>query len=272
MAILRGMRLPALALLLPTLLTAQAPPDLAAERAGFARWLETAPGSPFAAIYHQPFDGTLVFGPDGAPGLQTLPPATLSQGLLRLTLESADGTRGVPRNRDVPLGDHWRIRVNGSRSRSIVTVFGPVRDPTVPGWYAYDSAQVVNGVLQPPDAAESRRMLGLDGVEVEATQAGTWTGRVAGEEVRLTVYRMPEPGTEESDLMIFFRDGTSGRGTYPAGRFLALLPLGGQRYRADFNRARNPFCAYNGIFPCPAQWPGNAVAAAIEAGERYHQE
>jgi hypothetical protein len=115
-------------------------------------------------------------------------------------------------------------------------------------------------------------MLGLDGVEVEASLAGTWVGRVAGEDVRLTVYRMPEPGTEESDLMIFFRDATNRQGTYPAGRFVSLQPLGGTRYRVDFNRARNPFCAYNGVFPCPAQWPGNAVAGAIEAGERYRDQ
>jgi len=266
------MRLPALVLLLPAVAAAQTPPDLAAERADFARWLETAPGSPFAAIYHQPFDGDLVFGPGGAPGLEDLPAATLRQGLVRLALETAEGTRGVPRNRDVPLGDRWRLRVTGGRARGLVTVFGPVRAPEVPGWYPFDGRLVVDGRLEPPAEPEARRMLGLDGVEIEATRAGTWVGRVAGADVRLTVYRMPEPGTEESDLMIFFRDATNGAGTYPAGRFLALRPLGGDRYRADFNRARNPFCAYNGIFPCPAQWPGNAIAAALEAGERYRGE
>jgi uncharacterized protein (DUF1684 family) len=112
-------------------------------------------------------------------------------------------------------------------------------------------------------------MLGLDGIEVEASLAGTFVARVGGKPVRLTVYRLPEPGTEESDLTIFFRDATNGQGSYPAGRFLALRPLGGTRYRADFNRARNPFCAYNGIFPCPLPWPGNAIDGPIAAGERY---
>jgi len=263
------MRLPALALLVPAVVTAQAPPDLAAERSDFARWLETAPGSPFAAVYHQPLADAVVFGRGGEPGLEDLPPATLEQGLVRLTLRTADGTRAVPRNRDVPHGTAWRIRVSGERGRSVLTVFGPVRDPKVPGWYPWDAALTADGTLEPPARAESRRMLGLDGVEVEGSHAGTWAGRVAGEDVRLTVYRMPEPGTEESDLMIFFRDATNGTGTYPAGRFVALRPLGGTRYRADFNRARNPFCAYNGIFPCPAQWPGNVIAAPVEAGERY---
>jgi hypothetical protein len=254
--------------LLPREAAAQTPPAIAAERADYARWLETSPVSPYAAIYHQPFDGELVFGPAGDPVLADLPHATLHQSLLRLTLETTDGTRTMPRNRDVALGT-WRIRVNGDRSHASVTVFGPLPQVTVPGWYDYAPDDVTEGTLEPPSHPESRRMLGLDGVEVEAQLAGTFTTRLGGEAVKLLVYRMPEPGTEESDLMIFFRDASSSHGTYPAGRFLALDPLGGNRYRADFNRARNPFCGYNGIFPCPLPWQGNAIRQALEVGERY---
>jgi hypothetical protein len=262
------MRLAALALLLPAGVLSQTPPDVTAERAEFARWLETSPVSPIAAIYHQPFGGELTFGPGGDPALAVLPPATLRQEGLRLTLRTTDGTRTVPRNRDVPLGE-WRIRVTGERGRSTVTVFGPPRAVTIPGWYAYVPRFALDGTVEPPPKREPRRMLGLDGIEVEAILAGTFVSRLRTTPLRLTVYRMPEPGTEESELMIFFRDETNGRGTYPAGRFLTLVPAGGNRYRADFNRARNPFCAYNGIFPCPLPWPGNAIPLAIEAGERY---
>jgi uncharacterized protein (DUF1684 family) len=47
------------------------------------------------------------------------------------------------------------------------------------------------------------------------------------------------------------------------------VPLGGNRYLADFNSARNPWCAYNTVFPCPAPWPGNTIRAKVEAGEKY---
>ena len=76
-------------------------------------------------------------------------------------------------------------------------------------------------------------------------------------------------GTEESELEIYFRDGTNGEGSYPAGRFVALVPESGGRYRLDFNRARNPFCAYSTAYPCPAPWRGNTIAAPVRAGERY---
>jgi hypothetical protein len=264
---------PQFLLLVPALAAAQAPAptpapaDIVAQRGEYARWLETSPVSPFAAIYHQPLDRRLVFGPGGDPALADLPAATLTEGSRGLTLDVAGTTRPVPRNRDVPLGG-WRFRVAGEPGRSTVTVFGVPRDVVVPGWYPYSAAFVVDGSLEPAPR-ESRRMLGLDGVEVDASRVGTFVGRLAGDSIRLLVYRLPEPGTDQAELTIFFRDGTSGQGSYPAGRFLALRPLGVTRYRADFNRARNPFCAYNGVFPCPLPWPGNTITAAIAAGERY---
>lgn len=262
------MRFAILAALVAHAAVAQTPADVAAERADFARWLETSPVSPFAAIYHQPLAGELALGPGGDPALAALPPSSLREERRRLALETEDGTKTVPRNRDVPLGE-WRVRVSGDRGRSAVTVFDRPRAVRVPGWYPYDAELRVEGTLEPPSRREVRRMLALDGVEVEATLAGALVTQVAGEAVRLVVYRMPEPGSEESELMIFFRDATNGDGTYPAGRFVMLLPLGNSRYRVDFNRARNPFCAYNGIFPCPLPWPGNEVGAPVAAGEKY---
>jgi hypothetical protein len=264
------MRSHRLVLFLPAALAGQnpPPPDLAAERAELASWLETSPVSPYRAIYHQPLQDELVMGPGGDPALAVLPAATLRKEVLRLTLRTGLGTRSVPRNRDVELGAYV-LRVSGDRGRSVVTVFGPGREVAVPGWYPPTADMVVEGALEPPDRRESRRMLGLDGIEVEASLAGTFVARLGDRALRLTVFRMPEPGTEESELMVFFRDSTNARGTYPAGRFLALRPLPGGRYRADFNRARNPFCAYNGIYPCPLPWAGNAVPSAIEAGEKY---
>lgn len=265
------MRAPSLAAVLclaPAALAAQVPADLAAERADFAGWLAAAPNSPYAAIYHQPLAGTLVLGADAEPGLLGVPRGVIVEGPVQVRLRTDDGERVLPRNRDVAHGA-FRIRVGGERGRTVVTVFGTPRAAPPPSWYDYDPAAVVEGALAPPDRPDTRRMLGFDGIEVEGRLAGTFAATLAGRPVRLAVYRMPEPGTEDAELMVFFRDGTSGETTYPAGRFLALRPLGGGRYRADFNRARNPFCAYNGVFPCPLPWSGNVVEGRIEAGERY---
>jgi len=104
---------------------------------------------------------------------------------------------------------------------------------------------------------------------VEAAEAGTILVTAGGRRTRLRVLRLPTSGGEESELEIYFRDETNGNGSYPAGRFVALVPLAEGRYRLDFNRARNPFCAYSSAYPCPAPWRGNVIPAPIAAGERY---
>ncbi|HKJ03199.1 MAG TPA: DUF1684 domain-containing protein [Longimicrobiales bacterium] len=256
-------------LVAPGLLGAQAPAAVQAERADYAQWLRTSPSSPYAAVFHGPLSGDLVFGPDGPAALRGAPTATLSRGVRGLALRTGDGRRSVPRNRDVALGD-WRLRVTSSPRGDIVTVFAPLsRKVDHPGWFPYRPDLVVVGALRPPDRPAERRMLGLDGVEVSASLAGTFTGRVLDQNVTLAAYRVPIPGSEEAEVTVFFRDGTSGVETYPPGRFVALQPLGGARYRLDLNRARNPFCAYNPRFPCPLPWPGNTLRLRVEAGELY---
>lgn len=253
----------------PPPLAAQIPADLAAERAEFSRWLLAAPNSPYAALYHQPLAGSLTLGAGADPALAALPAGLVIEGAIQVLLRASEGDRVLPRNRDVPFGA-FRIRVSGERGRSVVTVFGASsRVPREPVYHPFDPAATVDGVLEPAAAPEERRMLGLDGIEVTASLAGHFIATLAGEAVRLVVYRVSEPGSEESELQIFFRDGTNTTDTYPAGRFVVLRPLGGIRYRADFNRARNPFCAYNSVFPCPLPWAGNVIAAPVRAGEQY---
>ncbi len=257
------------ALVVPAVLHAQIPPGVQAERADYAEWLRSSPSSPYAAVFFGPLSGDLVFGPEGQAALRGAPPATLSKGPRGLALSTQEGRRSVPRNREVALGD-WRLRVNSSPRGDIVTVFAPMSQPVDhPGWFPYRADLVVVGELQRPDRPADRPMLGLDGVEVAASLAGTFTGSVLGDDVTLTAYRIPVAGSEESEVTVFFRDGTSGVETYPPGRFVVLQPLGGARYRLDMNRARNPFCAYNPRFPCPIPWPGNTLQARVEAGELY---
>ena len=71
-----------------------------------------------------------------------------------------------------------------------------------------------------------------------------------------------------------FRDGTSGRATYGAGRYLLDTvkgaDLGGDRGRLviDFNYAYHPSCAYDPTWSCPLAPRANWLEARVEAGER----
>jgi uncharacterized protein (DUF1684 family) len=72
------------------------------------------------------------------------------------------------------------------------------------------------------------------------------------------------------ELFFVFGDRSSGRETYPAGRFLyADVPAEGETTVLDFNRAYNPPCAFNDFATCPVASPKNRLPIAIAAGEKF---
>jgi hypothetical protein len=241
------------------------------ERRAFAEWIATAPVSPFRAVVVRPLGSVaLTVGPPSAD----IPLAGVGAGKLaerngRVTLEQGDKVTGLPRGRPMALGD-WRLVPSGPPGHSVVTVYGGApANKKLPSHYPYDAKSAYVVTLTPATASRAQRLLAPDGVEVEATDAGTVIVPGSSGPVRLTVKRLPGATEDESELEIYFRDGTSGKGTYPAGRFVSLIPLAGNRYSLDFNRARNPFCAYNTVYPCPAPWRGNTLDRPIAAGEKY---
>ena len=76
---------------------------------------------------------------------------------------------------------------------------------------------------------------------------------------------------ERRDLFFIFKDLTSRRETYPAGRYLHTpLPVDGV-VDLDFNRAYNPPCTFTAFATCPLPTRANQLPVAIRAGElNYH--
>ena len=87
---------------------------------------------------------------------------------------------------------------------------------------------------------------------------------LAGKSVRLDgVLESPDAG----ELFFIFRDQTSGKETYGAGRFLyADLPKGG-KVVLDFNKAYSPPCAFTPYATCPLPPRQNRLPVRVEAGE-----
>ena len=101
---------------------------------------------------------------------------------------------------------------------------------------------------------------------------GEFRFKVGDEECTLQAYKS-DP--REERLFIPFKDTTSGKETYGAGRYIDLelerdcTPEG--RGILDFNKAYNPWCAYSKNYVCPFVPPENWFKEAIRAGEkRYH--
>lgn len=71
-----------------------------------------------------------------------------------------------------------------------------------------------------------------------------------------------------------FTDATSGVETYPAGRYLDIVMSAapGDTVAVDFNRAYNPYCAYNDNYSCTLPPAENTLPVAVKAGEKYHEK
>jgi uncharacterized protein (DUF1684 family) len=69
---------------------------------------------------------------------------------------------------------------------------------------------------------------------------------------------------------IWFTDKTTGKDTYGVGRYLDFKYEDDSEhiYTVDFNRAYNPYCAYNAEFTCPIPREEDYIDFEIKAGEK----
>ena len=101
---------------------------------------------------------------------------------------------------------------------------------------------------------------------------GYFEFRAEGQVCRLQAYRMEDSADSGKPyLFIPFRDATSGKETYGAGRYLDLPENTSGTYNLDFNRAYNPSCAYGDGYSCPLPPQENRLEVAIRAGEKNYR-
>lgn len=84
----------------------------------------------------------------------------------------------------------------------------------------------------------------------------------------LSLAAFVEEGQPLEVLFVPFADLTTGKETYPAGRYLEIHPTSTGFYNVDFNAAFNPTCAYNPTYDCPYPPPSNRLKIEIKAGEK----
>ena len=89
---------------------------------------------------------------------------------------------------------------------------------------------------------------------------------------KLLLLEVIDPGPSMGKLFLAFGDGTSAETTYGAGRYLDIAKTpGANTITLDFNKAYNPYCAYNDKFSCPLPPSENLLTVPIQAGEKaYH--
>lgn len=100
---------------------------------------------------------------------------------------------------------------------------------------------------------------------------GTAHFLLKGTELRLKVYQNLElihrEGYEDY-LFIPFRDLSAPEHSYGGGRYLDVRIPENDSLEIDFNKAYNPYCAYNSRYSCPIPPPDNHLQIMISAGEK----
>jgi uncharacterized protein (DUF1684 family) len=90
---------------------------------------------------------------------------------------------------------------------------------------------------------------------------------VDGAEHRLTAFLSRDAEGYEV-LFVPFRDATSGKETYGAGRYVEVdYDAEADSLELDFNVAYNPSCVYSPAYDCPYPPPQNRLSVPVRAGE-----
>ena len=159
--------------------------------------------------------------------------------------------------------DRWRADRDDFMANHYAS---PLADDDIQGfeglrYYEPDLSVVFSVALE---AAETR-------VEIESSAGGVSAYSGAGVVVVPFAHgpvKMQVLRAEDDDLFVPFRDKTSGVTTYDGGRYIAVERIeNSATFIVDFNKATNPYCAYDPEFSCPLPPPENRLGFAVEAGE-----
>jgi len=133
-------------------------------------------------------------------------------------------------------------------------------------WFPVDPAFRVNAKFTPHPEPKKVDMLNILG-DIETFESPGYVDfELDGETVRM------EPlSVREGALWFVYRDGTSGKESYAAARFLRTAPPENGEVVIDFNKSYNPPCAYNPFTTCPMPTEENRLGIRIEAGEKNYK-
>lgn len=103
----------------------------------------------------------------------------------------------------------------------------------------------------------------------EYLKYGDVTFEISGKQFKLNVYQnkdlIKKPEYEDY-LFLPFLDNTNGVESYAGGRYIDLRIPEGDTIIIDFNKAYNPYCAYNDKYSCPVVPRENYLDTEIRAG------
>ena len=156
------------------------------------------------------------------------------------------------------LGVRVRDSANPHRKNFAGLNYFPVND----GW-------VVDARFEPYTPHRKIPIVNILGMTEDMDAPGALVFTHDGKDYRLDAV-LEDP--QDKELFILFADGTSGKETYGAGRFMYVpLPAKDGLVRLNFNKAYNPPCAFNAFATCPLPPSQNRLRSVrVEAGEKTY--
>ena len=157
----------------------------------------------------------------------------------------------------IDRGGDLYLRVKDSNAETLTGFNGVDRYPVDTRW------RVTARLL--PGTARTLNIPNVLGQMEQQESPGVLEFELDGKTCRLT----PTLNADGS-LFFVFGDSTNGKGSYPAGRFLSADAITSDGVAVlDFNRARNPMCAFTAYATCPMPPEGNTLLIPVKAGEKY---
>lgn len=136
-------------------------------------------------------------------------------------------------------------------------------------FFKFDSTFVVEAILKRTPDSEWFNMKTTDDRLSKERIYGVLSFKLKGRKYELNVYQGEELMKTEGFtdyLFLPFLDDTNGTSTYGGGRYIDLRIPHGDVIELDFNKAYNPYCAYDEKYSCPIVPRVNYLDIEVKAG------
>lgn len=139
-------------------------------------------------------------------------------------------------------------------------------------YYPPDINYRVTARLEPVTEKQVRVLATSTGEQAQYLDYAWAVFELQDHEYRLLILEIMEMGPNRGKLFLAFADETSARETYGGGRYIDLKKVpAATSMEIDFNKAYNPYCAYNESYSCPLPPRENILTVAIPAGEKVYK-
>jgi uncharacterized protein len=164
----------------------------------------------------------------------------------------------------------WEMQYDGYSPFRVDSLakFEPIK------YYQPTSEFIFKSKLYRNEKQDTIKIMGTRGEERKAIIEGYVLLNYKAKDYKLNIYKsFGQQG--QSYYSIWFTDKTTGKETYPVGRYIDFELNNDPEfiYEIDFNRAYNPYCAYSDLFTCPIPTKDDYLDFEIKAGEKnFHTE